>query len=343
MTTRTPARQLRTQADLAKLAGVSTVTIHKALSNQSGVSDVMRQRIHGLAAKHGYRLNTHAKAMRQGRCGNIALLLSTQPVRSHLPVDLVLGIQDELEKHDCHMSIARLPDQKLTDEGFVPKVLREMFADGLLINYTDHMPRKMLDLIARYRIPSVWINSRQAGDCVYPDDEAAGREATRRLIELGHQRIAFVDFSHDLNVDPQAHFSAAARRDGYAAAMVDARLTPRIAQRSVLYKDRAQAAFDLLQSPDRPTAIVAYSGPVAIAILVAAARLQLEVPRDLAIVSFGDSRIVDPGVIIDTLIIPQAEMGRIGVEMLLLKIQDPTRVLPARAVPFTLAQGQTCQ
>ncbi len=343
MATGTTTRHFRTQADLAKLAGVSTVTIHKALSNRAGVSDAMRQRIHGLAAEHGYRLNTHAKATRQGRCGNIALLLSTQPIRSNLPTELVLGIQEALEQHDYHMSIARLPDQKLTDEGFVPKMLREMFADGLLVNYTDHMPQQMLDLIARYRIPSVWLNSHQANDCVYSDDEAAGRDATRRLLAAGHRRIAYVDFSHDLNADPDSHYSAVSRRDGYAMAMVDAGLTPQVEQRPVLYKDRAQAATELLQSPDRPTAIVAYSGPVAITLLLAAAKLQLQVPRDLAMITFGDRKIVDPGIIIDTFIVPQAEMGRVGVEMLLQKIQDPTRALPARVVGFSLAGGQTCQ
>ncbi len=42
------------------------------------------------------------------------------------------GIHDELAAHNLHLTMTRLPDERLTDEGVVPKLLREWMADGLL-------------------------------------------------------------------------------------------------------------------------------------------------------------------------------------------------------------------
>ena len=67
----------------------------------------------------------------------------------------------------------------------MPRLLTEACSDGLLIDYTHAIPPALLALIERHRIPAVWINSRQPLDCVRPDDEAAGYDATRRLLERG--------------------------------------------------------------------------------------------------------------------------------------------------------------
>ncbi len=341
MTLASPSQLVRTQAGLARLAGVSTVTVHKALTNQSGVSSEMRRQIHDLAIEHGYRLNVSARAVRTGRFGSVALLLSTAPGRSTVPQGLLAGIQSAVDQRDLQLLLAALPDEKLTSEGFIPKILREWSADGMLINYTDHIPPDMMRLIGEHHVPSIWINTKLEGDCVYPDEWDASWQATRMLLDRGHRRIAYLDFAHDLARGQEAHFSAHARRHGYESAIRDASLAPIVRQEAVQAEDRLDTAMHLLKTPDRPTAAITYAGPEANALFVAAMKLGMTVPGDLSLITHGGARVGDVGVPLATMIIPEREMGRTAVHLLEEKIDQPERVLPPVKIKFTFEDGQT--
>jgi DNA-binding LacI/PurR family transcriptional regulator len=80
----------------------------------------------------------------------------------------------------------------------------------------------MIELIQRYQIPSVWLNAKLESDCVYPDDFEAAGQACKYLLQMGHRRIAYVDYMSS------GHYSTADRRNGYLRAMRSARLKPQI-------------------------------------------------------------------------------------------------------------------
>ena len=71
---------------------------------------------------------------------------------------------------------------------YVPKILRTLMADGLLINYTNHLPEHLVDIVSQQRLPAVWINTRRENSAVYPRNFEAARSLTNRLLELGHRR-----------------------------------------------------------------------------------------------------------------------------------------------------------
>ncbi len=338
---------ISTQAELAAVVGVSQVTIHKALTNQSGVSESLRQRIRGLAQEHGYRLNTGAKAVRRQRAGFVTLVMSADPSRSTLPMRMLQGISDELESKAMHLSVAYLRDEQLTDATFVPRILSEWTSDALLLNYHKLVPPRLIELIERYRIPAVWLNDRRPEDCVYPDDLAAGADATRHLIERGHRRIAYISFSYKTELP---HYSEIDRRGGYERAMRDAGLEPlvldryrvgeRVQARPMVYGERTEACAALLSRAIRPTGIVAYSENVAPHLLPPARQLGIEVPRDLSVITFGSGAGFF-GQDADTLLVPDDAVGRTGVEMILSKLNEPRRACPARAIEFTFVGGTT--
>lgn len=163
--------------------------------------------------------------MRSGHFGAVTLLLSSERERSWLPEPLLIGIHDELARHGLHLSVARLPDEQLHNEQFVPKLLREWASDGLLINYLWQLPQYLNELIDRYRIPAIWLNVSLERDCVHPNDEAACEEMTGHLIEWGHRDIAFVCFAGGNAA--KSHYSVQARRQGYERTMLAAGLAPR--------------------------------------------------------------------------------------------------------------------
>ena len=338
---------MATIGDIAKAAGVSDMTVSRILN---GRADYNRptyarraQRIRTLAREMGYRPNAAARSTRSGRFGNFALLLGTKDGRSSLPNGLLNGIQDALAQRDLSMSVLKLPDERLTDPAAMPKLLREHTSDGLLIDYTHGIPPRMIELIEGLGLPAVWINSRQAHNCVRPDDVAAGRLAAEHLIRLGHRRIAWADFTHGPEF-PGPHYSAADRRQGYAAAMIDAGLQPLIlrAQTGIDVPSPRRLAFaaDVLASSDRPTAVIGYAQTTTMPFHLAAAQRGLSVPDDLSLVSFDDHPMACLGPQYTTLIPPHEAVGRAAVDCLFSRIQTQ-RDQPPVAVPFDFDPGQT--
>ena len=330
-----------TTAQLAKDMGLSRQTVSYALNDRKGlVSAAVRKRVLAAAARKGYRPNTAANAMRSGRFGTISLLLSTNAYRSNLPAPLLDGIHDALGQHDLHLMVARLPDEQLTAEGFVPRILREYASDGLLINYTDHIPGAMLDLIRTCRVPSIWINTKLDADCIHPDDEGAAFEATTLLIQRGHRRIAYLQAG-----DWGGHYSTSDRTAGYRRAIQNARLEPLVMgnldRRPLPADELDQARASLHQqmrdlfARHRVDAAVCYSATEAAAAAMAwAACDDRPTPGTLPIVTFHDTSLASQGLPVHTLQLPLRELGVAAVNMLNNKIADPATAFPCRTVAY---------
>jgi len=237
-----------------------------------------------------------------------------------------------------NLMIAKLPDEKLTREGFVPKVLREWMADGLLINYNRTIPERMIELIEGHQISAVWINCKRDADCVYPDDFGGGPAATDHLLKLGHRDVAYMEFS--AGKPSQRHYSETDRRAGYEQAMRQAGLMPRVYARGPA--DRGRSKLDLaigwLSQPQRPTAVVAYSytGLVQHAAVLAG----LRPPRELSVVSFADRPTRSLGRRDTTVVVPAGAVGERAVEMLMAKLESPDGSLEPVVVPEVVSEGE---
>ncbi len=336
---------MATITDIAKAAGVSHMTVSRVLNGadyQRPKYAARAKKIRRLAAELGYRPNASARAIRQGSFGTVTLMMSADPGRSELPKKMFYGIQAAASQADLGVNLNIIPDDQFDDDKFTPKALRELHSDGLLINYHKSLPTHLQDLIDRYAIPSVFLNLDADHDSVRPDDHAAGRAATEHLLALGHRRVWYVGYSYGHD---NFHYSELERRDGYAAAMIDAGLKPVCIDRyhgSLGENHRETAAWErAMGRSDRPTAVVCYGSDVdASCIHLAAARVGLGVPRDLSLVSFhGSPAVNDIG--LDTWLVPEHEVGRVGVEMLLQKIERPGQPLPARKLSFTHAPGES--
>jgi LacI family transcriptional regulator len=328
---------------IAERSGLSVPTVSQVLNNKGHrYRSETCKRVLKAVRELNYRPNSSARAIRMGRFNCVALLLSTDPSKSFLPNELLRGIHDGVAEHDYHMSLTVLPDQKLTDDGFVPKILRQWMADGLLVNYHVALPPRMVELIHEHGIPSVWINTKQKSDCVYPDDLNASREATEKLLALGHKDVAYADFGLGEN-QPSTHHSCADRYDGYAQALRAAGLQPRLMQGpdAIPSSERAAFAAKLLAQPSRPTAIVTYSDTTAMPIVQGAASLGLQFPRDLSVVTFYEGLTTHSGIGIASMVIPWHEVGYAAFQMLQEKIKDPAQIQAPRALPFTFEPGQT--
>jgi DNA-binding LacI/PurR family transcriptional regulator len=333
--------------EIAKHTGLSIPTVGNVLGRAAHrYSAETRKRVQQACEELGYRPNASARAMRQGRLGCAALVLSRshQSVLSHIPIGLLDGLDDELARHNMHLTVSRLTDEQLSSAAFLPKVLREYMADGMIVNYTHEIPRPMLEVIRAHHTPAVWLNAKLTEDCVYPDDLGAAQRATQELIARGHQRIALLhliephvfgglDFEQ---ARPRFHYSVADRTEGYTRAMRGAGLTPHVAHndRFVPTSEHVAACRTLLSGRDRPTAVLLYSENDLPALLCAASELRLSIPRDLSVLEFFPVEPSIAGMRVSVVPIPTGEMGRRAAAMLLRKIEEPSKACAAEAVPY---------
>jgi LacI family transcriptional regulator len=333
---------------IAKRTGLSIPTVGNVLGRSaSRYSAETRRRVLQAAQEMGYRPNSSARAMRSGRIGCAALVLSRsrQLSHSHIPIGLLDGIDDALAQHNMHLTVSRLTDEQLSRDDFLPKVLREYMADGMIVNYTHEIPPAMLELIRAHHTPAVWLNAKLDSDCVYPDDFSAAETATAQLIGMGHRHIALlhliaqqpwgssISFAQALR---RFHYSVGDRAGGYVCAMRAAALSPLIVshERFIPEADHPATCRALLSGPDRPTAVLVYSDRDLSLLMAAASELGLNIPRDLSVLVFYPTEPWMAGKYVSPVAIPTAEIGRRAVHMLLRKILLPDEPCPAEPVHY---------
>ncbi|MEX2607298.1 MAG: LacI family DNA-binding transcriptional regulator [Kiritimatiellia bacterium] len=328
-----------TLKDIAAELGVSLPTVSQILAPSSKRANLFapatREKVINAAREMGYRPNTAARSMVSGRFGSLTLVLGQRENSSILPPGLLSGIDDALSEAGMHLVVAHLPDHRLTDAEVVPKLLNQLASDGLLINYNAHIPRAMIDLIERFQLPSIWINSKQEKACVYPDDEGAAYALTRKALEAGHRRVAYLNYTTGLH-PASCHYSVLDRLAGYERAMREAGLPSRIIceAQEVKPPDRITHVQTWLRAPEPPEAVVTYGKNECMAVLTAMDRMGLSCPKDLALYGINEERIQHFELTLPTALLPEFEMGRKAVKLLLRHLKKPETAIPSVAMPL---------
>ena len=337
-----------TLADIAAHIGVDRSTVSRVLSNKAaegGISAELAERIAAKARELNYIPNTFARAVREGRFNCAALLMSTVQGRSYISSGLLDGLHDGLAEADMHLTVAKVPDEQLNSADYVPKILRTLMADGLLINYTHHLPEHLVDIVSRQKIPAIWINTRRDSEAVYPRNLQAAEAMTQRLIELGHHRIAYLDLCFAPEDVASAHFSVGDRLVGYSSAMRSAGLQPwEVRPPHACTNFDMEKAFmvEFLRREDRPTAVVCYFSVFVPAILRAALEVGIRVPQELSIATFAPENFREHGLTVSAMLEPHYLMGREAVRLLRGRVLRPQRTVASQALDFTWFDLETC-
>ncbi len=325
-----------TSVDVARRVGVSRPAVSAVFGAKSGtrVSPETRRKILETAIEMGYRANTAARATRSGRFNAAGLLLSTAIGHSYLPLPLLNGLQDYLAEHNMLLTMSRLPDESLTDDTFIPQIMREWAVDGFLVNYNHHIPPHLIELLEHHHVTSVWINTNRAHDTVLPDDLEAARRLTRHILALGHRRILYLRFGD------VSHYSQEEKFEGYRQVMREAGREP---SSLLLDRDVSLGRFDdgLFRASSEAvarlgdgTAVIAESAHAAQALLFACIYHGKRVPRDVSLATFHDAPVTACGVPIDCAFMEQRDVAKEAVRMLMRKIEEPGIEAPSVRVPY---------
>ncbi|MGL4541007.1 MAG: LacI family DNA-binding transcriptional regulator [Polymorphobacter sp.] len=212
------AATIGTLADLARIAGVSTSTVSRALAGSPLISARTRARIGEIARAHGFQLNQVARNLRLGRTQAIAVALplgdqSAQHVSDPFIMTLLGFLADALTERGHDLLLTRVVP---ADDQWLDRLTISGRVDGVIvIGQSDQ--RAVLDRTAARYLPLVVWGEAGLGQqhcAIGTDNHAGGRLATAHLLGAGRRRIAFLG-------NPDAP-EIGARHAGYRAALADA-------------------------------------------------------------------------------------------------------------------------
>ena len=279
-----------TSRDIAELAGVSQATVSRALRNSPLVRIETRERIQQIARELNYFVNRNAAGLRTHQSNTIALLLFDETVGSDSQMNLFLmSMLDNITRAAAgHGFDILLSLQQLHADWHVEYQASNR-ADGLiLLGYGDYVKyrEKLAALDAASTQFIIWgpLVDEQPGHSFGCDNENGGYQATRHLLNLGRERIAFIG---SRSSSPEL----ADRHRGYARALHESGQSLNEGLRGVAENSEAQgyrAAQDLMAAGHHFDAIFAATDLIAIGAMRALQDRGLSIPDDVAIVGFDD-------------------------------------------------------
>ena len=284
---RSTARGSVTLADVAKAAGVSIATASFVLSGRAGArsagSPETKAKVRAAAEELGYVPNRNAQAMRTGRGGGIVLALGTlgdpwgvslaRQVRSRALLEdlstLILADERWYEYlQGASADSALIASIDFVDDG--PELTRRLAAHSQsgIVAFTAQMEPEGFDVISSapyLAMREAYGRLRQRHDTVHllaPLVPEVRQEARRRP-----RLESFLEVARDHGDLPAERLVHATGQGGRASYL---------------------SSLEWLAGPDRPTAVICYTGYQAVALQRAAQRLGISSPDDLEIISIGD-------------------------------------------------------
>lgn len=279
----------KTLKDLADELGVSVATVSRALAGSDRIAPTTRARVAEAARAAGYVPNRNARALVSGRSDFAGLVL---PIRGPGAEDaflgeLVSGLGTGLAAHGIDLFLATVPEGK-SELSVIRHIVEGRRADGLVLARIAEADERVGYLVeagfpfvahGRVRDPALAFSWHDT------DGRAAFATAFELLYDLGHRHFGLVTIDEAMNF-------RRARTDGLLAA-IDRRGDPSVRLETVTAPrfDRARrtaAIGRLLDRSDRPTAVIGLFDGLALASMEIAARLGLEIPRDLSVTGFDN-------------------------------------------------------
>jgi DNA-binding LacI/PurR family transcriptional regulator len=321
--------------DIARYAGVSVMTVSKALRDEPDVSATTKSRIKSLAQQMGYVPDSTAQGLRTKTTKSFGLVIPsiTNPVFGRV----VFAIAERAHELGYDILLAHSFNLPEREEVCIRRLLSRR-VDGLFISpvYRFEAEARIYQEVLVRKVPTVLIGP-PAPFCksfvgVEVEELAASHAATQHLLKLGHKRIAYFTGPP---VAPWAH----ERFEGYCRALREAGLDVEdrlVFQAGGTIEDGKKAGLQMLSESCDATAVQTVSDLVAIGCADALFSKGLRIPEDVSLVGFGNILTAEYfRVPLTTIRQPKFRLGMAAVDtmMNLLRGQNvETKRLPAELI-----------
>lgn len=300
-----------TMADVARIAGVSVMTVSRAFRDPATVTAETRRRVSAAAASVAYVPDRLAGALKSRVSNMVAAVVPS--LRNSLFTEMLQGLADGLSDHGLVLTVGDGRYSPAEEHRIVTEFLT-LKPRGLVLHETVHLPETSR-VLERAGVPVIEVGDlpRTPAACpgVYAvsfSNEAAARTVTAHLLAMGRIRIAFLTLPVARSARSQARLA------GYRAALSEAGAAydpALVVEVEGGFEQGARGLARLLDAGVAMDAVFGAGDVLAPGALFEARRRGLRVPLDLAVASFDDHevcRVTDPP--LTSLAIPRYAIGR---------------------------------
>ena len=311
--------------DVADRAGVSVGTVSNVLNGTTRVSERKQARVRAAINELSYTQNLLAKGLRRHRSSVVGLCVPHTSVAYF--ETLVESFEHAASSRGFEVMQTLSHEDPATEYRRVASLLNYRVGGLILVPSVD--PSRTLDAVERSGTPLVVVDRPVAGkrfDQVTFDNRGAMRQATQRLIALGHRRLLFVVRFRALTTTRQrvAALRAAARDAAESVTTTvmewrnddDARITVRLEE--------------LLRGPAPPTAIIVSNSVFAACMFRAFKALRIRCPDDVSLLAFDQPAWAD--LVTPRLSVvgqPTIDVARRAWELLIRRMEDASAAVQA--------------
>jgi LacI family gluconate utilization system Gnt-I transcriptional repressor len=270
-----------TLIDVAKVAGVSPMTVSRALNRPELVTEKTRKKVREAVRQTGYVPNMLAGGLASNKSRLVAIFLPT--IANSIFADTVQSLMDRLTQAGYQTLLGLTGYSADQEEKLLEAVLGRR-PDGIVLTGTLHTESSRLRL-AQAGIPVVeaWDLSEDPLDMLVGfSHEKVGEETARHLVKKGYKSFSVVTISDPRGLRRCNSLIAELNRLGVGDVPIEVLAPP-----ATLEVGR-KGLTRLLDQPTRPDIVVCSSDTVAQGVLAEAASRGLKVPADLAVMGFGD-------------------------------------------------------
>lgn len=280
-------KQVRTIADIARLAGVSKSTVSRALRNSSLISEETRERIQAIAKQHDFKIHQPARRLSIKQSNSIAFVThgyhKSFSIEDMFFIEILGAISSNLASLNYDLLLAHVDPY---DTEWASQYLDSGRVDGFILMTSTHKQYHIQKLVEMQAPFIIWgVPQPGTNFCtVTGDNLRGGRLAAEHLLSLGKQKIAFLG-------GPAEDLEVILRYQGFADALQSAGLEPD--QKRVGFGDFSSASGTkvmhklLDQDPDMD-ALFANSDLMAIGAMRVIQERGLRVPEDISVIGYDD-------------------------------------------------------
>lgn len=314
-----------TMDDIAKIVGVSKVTVSKVFNGRYDVSEEVREKVLKVADELGYRYNPGVRTLKTGLTNNVGII--TSEVFLENDENFYTGIYKQLHitaaKHEMNLILSIIRENHIRDLE-LPNICKENKVDGIVI--LGEFPEEYIQEIMRYDIPLVFVDFTIRDlevDSIVTNNFDASYFATNYLIQKGHKKIGFVG-----NIKTTQ--SIMDRYLGYCKAMIENDLEIN-EEHIIKERDDLKNEIDFELGEDLPTAFICNNDKAAYVLIKKLQAKGIHVPDSCSVIGFDDvihSIFSEPK--ITTMRVRKEEMAEFAINRLIKRAKDNN--IPAQKV-----------
>ena len=323
--------------DVADAAGVSTATVSRVLANKPHVREEVRKRVMAVVKELKYQPNRVAQSLRSNTSKIIALIIAD--IENPFFQRVSRAVDDVAQELGYTVMLCNTDEDPVKEKRCLD-LLRVENVAGIILSPTIKGLANFNETYS-FDIPMVMIDRHVSNfdvDNVLIDNVSSAQTIVSHLIEHGYKRIAGV-FGAESTTGRE-------RREGFLKALHDHDIKPindLIKYSNPREDDGFKTVMSLLGRKDRPDAIFTSNSLLASGTIRAIRKSKLSIPRDIAVASFDDTswaKLIEPALTVIEQ--PTYEIGRTATEMLIKRINDPSRANREVVLQTKLIVRQSC-